>query len=126
MKNNTSSHLSSQSTEELQQALEQKKEHLEKELGGFATKDPNVKGDWDSKFPRTPQGNLEEAADEVEEYSTRVHVEFALENQLRDVTHALEKIKEGKYGICESCQNPISVDRLQVSPEAKVCQQCNK
>ena len=110
---------------EFKKDLEEKRDQLEKELGSFATKDPNVKGDWNSKFPRTPQGNLEEAADEVEEYSTRLHVEFSLENQLRDVNNALEKIKKGSYGTCENCNKQISSDRLKVSPQARTCQKCN-
>ena len=110
---------------ELKKQLETKKQQLEKELSAFATKDPHVKGDWDAKYPRTPQSNLEEAADEVEEYSTRLHLAFNLENQLKDTTSALEKIESGTYGLCEKCQNPISQERLNVSPEARLCGQCN-
>ena len=111
---------------QLKDQLQTKKEELEKELSSFATKDPNVKGDWDSAYPRTPQGNLEEAADEVEEYSTRVRLEFNLENLLKDVNNALEKMKQGTYGACEKCSNPISQERLKVSPEARLCGECNK
>ena len=111
---------------EYKKLLENKKGQLEKELSGFATQDPNVKGDWDSKFPKTPEGNIEEAADEVEEYITRVHLEFSLETQLRDVNAALEKIEKNAYGICESCGKNISEDRLNASPEAKRCIQCNQ
>ena len=110
---------------QLKQQLQTKKEQLEKELSGFATRDPNVKGDWDTKFPRTPQGNLEEAADEVEEYATNLHVEFSLENQLKSIDAALQNMENGTYGICEKCQNPISLERLNVSPEAPVCTKCN-
>lgn len=110
---------------EFKAELQNKKERLEKELSAFATKDPNVKGDWDSKYPRVPQGNIEEVADEVEEYSTRVHLEFSLENQLKDVNAALEKIEKGTWGTCEKCQNAISEERLKASPEARLCSQCN-
>jgi len=113
-------------SEEYKKLLEEKKKQLETELSGFATQDPNVKGDWDSKFPKTPEGNIEEAADEVEEYTTRVHLEFSLEKQLRDVNQALEKVEKGTYGICESCGKKISDDRLKASPEAKTCIQCNQ
>lgn len=105
--------------------LQNKKEELEKELSSFATKDPNVKGDWDSKYPRTPQGNLEEAADEVEEYSTRVHLEFNLETHLKNIQDALEKFENGTYGVCEKCRKPIAVERLKASPEARTCALCN-
>jgi RNA polymerase-binding transcription factor DksA len=105
--------------------LQTKKNQLESELSSFATKDPNVKGDWDTKFPRTPEGNLEEAADDVEEYSTRLHLEFNLETQLKDVDEALGKIEKGTYGICDKCGKPIAPERLEVSPEARLCTNCN-
>ncbi|MEK7510394.1 MAG: TraR/DksA C4-type zinc finger protein [Patescibacteria group bacterium] len=111
---------------ELTNDLEQKKKQLETELSAFATKDPQVKGDWDSRYPRTPQGNLEEAADEVEEYSTCLPIEFNLETQLKDVQEALQKIEKGTYGICEKCGETIGPERLKVSPEARLCQKCKE
>jgi len=110
---------------ELQRQLEAKKIQLETQLSEFATKDPNLKDDWDTKYPRVPEGNLEEAADEVEEYSTNLHVEFSLETHLKNITSALERLAQGKYGICEKCNNPIALERLSVSPEARLCAQCN-
>lgn len=109
---------------QLQAELLKKKEHLEKELSVFAKKDPKVRGDWDSQYPRTPGGNLEEAADEVEEYSTRLDLEFNLETQLKNINAALEKAGKGQYGICEKCKNPIDQERLKVSPEARLCGGC--
>lgn len=111
-------------TTEFKTQLSQKKEQLENQLSQFAKKDPNVKGDWDTNYPRVPQGNLEEAADEVEEYSTNLHVEFSLETQLKDVNDALERIEKGTYGVCEKCGNEIAKERLQVSPEARFCSSC--
>ena len=35
--------------------------------------------------------------------------------------HALERIDEGTYGICESCGNPIGKLRLQAYPRATLC-----
>jgi len=120
---NTSS-LTKEVVSRLAEQLRAKKEQLEKELSSFATKDPNLKGDWDSQYPRTPQGNLEEAADEVEEYSTRLNLEFNLETQLKNVTSALEKVARGAYGVCEKCAGQISEERLKASPEARLCEKC--
>jgi len=110
---------------ELQRQLQDKKAQLETQLSEFATKDPNLKDDWDTKYPRVPGGNLEEAADEVEEYSTNLHVEFSLETHLKNINSALERLAQGKYGICEKCNNAIALERLYVSPEARWCAQCN-
>jgi len=117
-------HISPETLQELTSQLHTKKEQLESQLSSFAKKDPNLKGDWDTEYPRVPQGNLEEAADEVEEYSTKLHVEFALETQLKNVDMALERMQSGDYGICTQCETPIPLDRLKVSPEAAMCGKC--
>jgi len=41
------------------------------------------------------------------------------ENELRETLHALAKIKQGTYGICERSGEPIPVERLQVNPIAR-------
>src|SRR3989344_458783 len=110
--------------EEFKKLLLEKKQNLEKELSQFATKDPKLKGDWDAKYPRIPEGGLEGAAGEVEEYSTSLPIEHNLELSLRDVDLALQKIEKGTYGKCENCGMDILKERLQALPEAKFCKEC--
>lgn len=38
--------------------------------------------------------------------------------------HALERLENGTYGICESCGNPIGKLRLQAYPRATLCMTC--
>jgi RNA polymerase-binding transcription factor DksA len=38
--------------------------------------------------------------------------------------HALERLDDGTYGICESCGNPIGKLRLQAAPRATLCVPC--
>lgn len=110
--------------EELKKQLQGRKEQLEDQLKSFASKDPHLKDDWDTKYPRVPEGNIEEAADEVEEYSAKLNVEFSLETQLKEVNDALDRIQKGTYGVCEKCEKPIASDRLKASPEARLCERC--
>jgi len=110
---------------QIQEKLEKDKIALEKQLETFAKRDPNLKGDWDTRFPDF-DGNLEEAADEVEEYTSRLPVEFSLETRLRDINLALEKLKQGKYGKCEKCGKKIDGKRLEIHPEARLCMKCQK
>ncbi len=113
--------------EKFQKLLEIKKENLEKELSGFAKKDPHLRGDWDSTYPRVPEGAVnDEAADEVEEYSTNLPIEFSLETQLQNVNTALAKIKKGAYGTCEKCGKAITKERLLALPETPLCENCAK
>jgi len=110
---------------ELKEKLEKEKTAIKKQLATFADQDPELKGDWDTRFPKF-DGNLEEAADEVEEYTSRLPVEFSLETRLRDINLALDKIKKDNYGRCENCGKEIDEKRLKVLPAARVCMKCQK
>lgn len=45
---------------------------------------------------------------------------------LMKVNHALDKIKEGSYGICERCGKPIKEERLEAVPYTTLCIECKK
>lgn len=113
-------------TKQIKEKLEKRKKEIEKSLKKFASKDKDLKGDWDTVFPDFGENNLEEMADEVEEYENLLPVEHSLENKLSEINSALEKIKKNTYGICENCQKEISKERLKVFPEARFCLDCNK
>ena len=109
--------------------LEKTKEELESSLETFASKDPVVKGDWDAKFPqfsRDPNVNLEEEADEVEEYLARLPVEHSYELRVQAINEALVRIKKGTYGTCTNCKGKIPRKRLEAYPEAKICLKCRE
>jgi DnaK suppressor protein len=44
--------------------------------------------------------------------------------KLQAINEALEKIREGTYGICEECGDKIGPGRLKVMPLAKYCVSC--
>jgi DnaK suppressor protein len=45
---------------------------------------------------------------------------------LSKIDHALAKIAEGTFGICEECGEPISVKRLEARPETTLCIRCKE
>ena len=111
--------------------LEKERAKIEEELKKFAKKDEKLKGDWDTRFPKwdgseTGSAALEKAADEVEEYSTLLPIEYNLELKLKNIDLALEKIEKDKYGNCEKCGKEIDEKRLKISPEARFCLKCKK
>jgi len=122
--------MNKKSLQEFKQILEDKKKSIIKELKSFAKKDSKLKNDWDAQFPKYNGGSggqiLEDAADQVEEYSTRLPIEYSLELRLKNINLALEKVKNGKYGVCEKCGKKISIERLKVCPEARFCINCGK
>jgi len=54
--------------------------------------------------------------------------EISLANNARGMfeqsVHALERIVDGSYGICESCGSPIGKNRLLAFPRATLCMPC--
>ena len=116
--------------QKLKAKLEREKAKVEEQLKSFAKEDKKLKGDWDTIFPRwdgeAGGAGLEKAADEVEEYSTLLPIEYNLELKLKNIDLALEKIKKGKYGKCEKCEKEIDEKRLKIYPEARFCLKCKK
>jgi len=47
-------------------------------------------------------------------------------DQLREIDHALAKIDEGTFGLCEGCQKPIPKARLKAVPHARLCIACKR
>ncbi|MEL0281894.1 MAG: TraR/DksA C4-type zinc finger protein, partial [Actinomycetota bacterium] len=56
--------------------------------------------------------------------------EMSLANNARDmleqVDHALARIADGSYGVCENCGKPIGKYRLQAFPRATLCRTCKE
>jgi sigma-B regulation protein RsbU (phosphoserine phosphatase) len=44
-----------------------------------------------------------------------------IENLIREVDAALERMEEGTYGLCEECSDPIETDRLIADPLTRLC-----
>ena len=45
---------------------------------------------------------------------------------LHDVDDALGRIREGGFGICEMCDQPIALNRLKAIPWARFCFTCQE
>jgi RNA polymerase-binding transcription factor DksA len=52
------------------------------------------------------------------------HFASAEGRALLDVDDALRRLYGGEYGQCESCGNPVSAERLEVVPNARLCINC--
>lgn len=68
--------------------------------------------------------------DEVDGAQRSVEREMTLaaRSRLRDRAHrlqgALERLREGLYGVCEECEEPIAPKRLAALPEVTTCLSC--
>jgi RNA polymerase-binding protein DksA len=45
---------------------------------------------------------------------------------LYHIDQALERIRQGTYGLCEECEKPIAAGRLEVVPHARLCSACKE
>lgn len=72
----------------------------------------------------SPFGKREEEATETLELEKRLALENRVRQEMAKVEHALDKIKKGTYGLCDSCGQPIDPERLEALPQAAVCMKC--
>ncbi len=105
--------------------LKKTKQDLKKQLSSFSNESKTNAGEWDAKMPLY-NGGIEEEADEVEEFATRLTLNDTLQEELKKVNLSLQKIKKGKYGICEKCGEPIIQGRLEAYPQAEYCKDCQQ
>jgi DnaK suppressor protein len=49
---------------------------------------------------------------------------LAAEAALLDIDAALQRLKDGSYGICERCAEPIRWERLEALPMSRLCTPC--
>lgn len=70
--------------------------------------------------------------DEVDQASSEYMQAFSFRLRGREkflmekIDLALRKIDQGTYGVCEECEEPISLKRLQARPETPLCIQCKE
>lgn len=68
----------------------------------------------------------EEEADEAEDFSNQLAIAQTLRNDAQEVDDALERIREGKYGICKNCGKNIAKEVLDAAPESLLCEDCKR
>ena len=49
-----------------------------------------------------------------------------LDREAEQVRDAMRRRDEGRYGICATCGQPISAERLEARPEATLCIDCQR
>ena len=110
----------SRTTEQARSFLESEKKRIEDELAqlGLDAKSNDVRREG------SPFGKREEEATESLEFEKRLALEKQLYEQLAEVEHALQKIEDGTYGLCDSCGQPIAENRLEALPQASLCIEC--
>jgi len=107
---------------EVEQALRDEVRRLEEEI---ATAEAGLA----ALIEDSGDGAGDDQADAGSKTFEREH-EMSLANNARDmleqVHHALTRLAEGTYGVCEGCTKPIGKYRLQAFPRASLCLVCKQ
>ena len=116
-------HLTNRQIEKFKKLLEDERDFIEKELKTVSVKNPNLNEDWVPDVDTTSNSDGDEAdrSEHSVDYQKNIAITADLEKRLNNVNLALDKIKEGKYGICEKSGDPIEVKRLEANPAARTC-----
>ena len=112
---------------QMKQQLLAEKKKIEDQLKNVSKDDKGGRfpGDAEAKFPDYGD-SAEENADEVITYQENLSTSSNLDGYLDEIEAAIERIDEGKYGVCGKCGLEIRPDRLKVFPAAKICMDCTK
>lgn len=101
--------------------LKKEEKKLEKRKKRVAQEDP---------FLRTDRVNENAAVDadaaEQTGHERVTAILLEINKALISVRKALSRIKLGRYGVCESCDEMIDTDRLAANPTAELCLKCAK
>lgn len=111
-------------TEKYKTQLEEDLKQVTNDLRNLGVHDLNTDSNWIATPKSGHAGNeadLNEAADEVEDWEERRATLSLLETRYNNIKLALKKIEEGTYGICEVSGETIEEDRLQANPAARTC-----
>ena len=110
----------SKQTEQFRTRLEDEKKRLLEELSQM---DDDARP-TEVRREGSPFGKREEEATESLELEKRLALEKQVRGHLAEVEHALKKIEDGTYGLCDSCGEPIAANRLEALPQASLCVNC--
>ena len=102
--------------------LEEEKGRLERDLESIGRRNPSNPADWEALPDETGQeADPNDAADLIEGYEANTAVLKELETRYNDVMAALERMRAGTYGTCESGGESIEPARLDADPAARTC-----
>lgn len=77
-----------------------------------------------SELMEQAETEAEEADPVMPEKAKNMALLHQIEEHVAEIDHAIEAAREGTYGICEHCGQPIGPERLGILPETRLCIRC--
>ncbi|HLT69197.1 MAG TPA: TraR/DksA C4-type zinc finger protein [Acidimicrobiales bacterium] len=90
--------------------LEDERARLEAQIAALEV---GSDGSYDDNFADSGQVTAEQ--------SENLALLNQLNDQLEEIEHALSKMDDGTYGVCEVCGRPIAEARLEAMPATRFC-----
>lgn len=109
-------------TDKFKKILEGELARLEKELTSVGHINPDNPKDWEPQpefNDPSPMADRNDAADSIIDFEGNTAILKDLETRYNNVKLALQKIKDGKYGVDETDGEPIPIERLEANPSAR-------
>lgn len=108
---------------QIEAALREQRRELETQLRSEAQAFSSTESEGSADSGSDEEAEAGTATFEREKHLSLAHnVQDLLEKNAR----ALGKLTRGNYGICESCGDPIPLERLKALPHALMCIECKK
>jgi DnaK suppressor protein len=103
--------------EKVRARLREREEELAQQRANLVREDEGMQSNELADYDQHPADSGTETFEQEKDAST----DLMLENQLRDLEIARQRLDEGKYGICIDCGEEIPEARLEAIPEAIRC-----
>jgi DnaK suppressor protein len=108
---------------ELRAALKERLDELVEEQQRFVD---SIAAAQRERLSDTAGDDQVDSGSKTVEHEHEVTVANAISERIRQVSHALDRVDAGDYGICEKCGNPIPAARLAAFPSATLCVSCKQ
>ncbi len=114
--------LNSITMKEIQELLRDRSRLLEVDLSGL---DHDTAGmGADRAGAHSAPGHMAELASDASEKSVMYGQMEIQSDELVEVRDALERLENGSFGLCDSCNEDIPLERLRAIPYARLCMSC--
>ncbi len=80
--------------------------------------------EYDSELGKPANPDAEDRAVEREDDEVLEDLGTAGLKEIAAIDHALDRIRAGQYGICQSCGDSIPAQRLEAIPSTSLCRNC--
>ena len=106
-----------------QERLMQERARIQAELASLDAEVAALGNDQQTEGGST--GNhMADGATDIAEQDRDLALISTLQERLREVDQALDRLQRGTYGVCENCGKPIPAERLEVRPFSILCVDC--